>query len=92
MHQPIYWPYKNIIQTEQNNRYPFSVIDIHNQRTGPYTSWPKNAILKGINANLGNFGAQVSFSDSLIENLNNLESSGNINFQNWKNHWNFMKN
>lgn len=92
MHQPIYWPYENIIQTEQNNRYPFSVIDIHNQRTGPYTSWPKNAIMKGITANLGNFGAQVSFSGSLIENLNNLESSGNINFQNWKNHWNFIKN
>lgn len=92
MHQPIYWPYESIIQTEQNNRYPFSVIDIHNQRFGPYTSWPKNAIQKGINANLPHFGAQVSFSGSLIENLNNLEQSGNQNFQNWKSHWNYIKN
>lgn len=92
MHQPIYWPYESIIQTEQNNRYPFSVIDIHNQRHGPYTSWPKNAVQKGINANLSHFGAQVSFSGSLIENLNTLEQSGNQNFQNWKSHWNYIKN
>ncbi len=92
MHQPIYWPYESIIQTEQNNRYPFSVIDIHNQRTGPYTSWPKNAIQKGINANLPHLGAQVSLSGSLIENLNQLEQSGNQNFQNWKSHWNYIKN
>ncbi|MGB9663937.1 MAG: T9SS type A sorting domain-containing protein [Ignavibacteria bacterium] len=92
MHQPIYWPYESIIQTEQNNRFPFSVIDIHNQRTGPYTSWPKSAIQKGINANLPHFGAQVSFSGSLLENLNNLEQSGNQNFQNWKSHWNYIKN
>ncbi len=92
MHQPIYWPYESIIQTEQNNRYPFSVIDIHNQRRGPYTSWPKNAVQKGINANLPHFGAQVSFSGSLIENLNVLEQSGNQNFQNWKSQWNYIKN
>lgn len=92
MHQPIYWPYETIIQTEQNNRYPFSVIDIHNQRTGPYTSWPKNAIQKGINAGLPHLGAQVSLSGSLIENLNNLEQAGNQNFQNWKSHWNYIKN
>ncbi len=92
MHQPIYWPYESIIQTEQNNRYPFSVIDIHNQRKGPYTSWPRNAVQMGINANLPHLGAQVSFSGSLIENLNNLEQAGNQNFQNWKSHWNYIKN
>ncbi|MCX8056692.1 MAG: T9SS type A sorting domain-containing protein [Ignavibacteria bacterium] len=92
MHQPIYWPYESIIQTEQNNRYPFSVVDIHNQRTGPYTSWPRNAVQKGINANMPHFGAQVSFSGSLIENLNVLEQAGNQNFQNWKSHWNYIKN
>ncbi|MFN4111830.1 MAG: hypothetical protein ACK4G1_06100, partial [Ignavibacteria bacterium] len=91
MHQPIYWPYESIIQTEQNNRYPFSVIDIHNQRFGPYTFWPRNAVQKGINANLPHFGAQVSFSGSLIENLNNLEAYGNGNFANWKNNWNTIK-
>ncbi|NUM71719.1 MAG: T9SS type A sorting domain-containing protein [Ignavibacteriaceae bacterium] len=92
MHQPIYFPYESVIQTDQNNRYPFSVIDIHNQRTGPYTSWPKNAVMKGVNANLPHFGAQVSFSGSLIENLNALEGNGNGNFVNWKSHWNFVKN
>jgi hypothetical protein len=34
-----------------------------------------------------NFGAQVSFSGSLIENLNALEANGNANFQNWKTNW-----
>lgn len=92
MHQPIYWPYESIVQTQSNNRYPFNVIDIHNQRTGPYTIWPKNAVQKGVAANLPHFGAQVSFSGSLIENLNALEQSGNGNFINWKSHWNFAKN
>ncbi|MFN0157233.1 MAG: hypothetical protein ACKVRP_04070 [Bacteroidota bacterium] len=91
MHQPIYWPYETVVQTDQNNRYSYSVADIHNQRWGPYTSWPKNAVQAGINAILPNFGAQVSFSGSLIENLNTLESAGNGNFQNWKSHWSYIK-
>jgi len=91
MHQPIYWPYESIIQTNSNNRYPYSVFDIHNSRTGPYTSWPKNAVEKGIAKNLTHFGAQVSFSGSLIENLNYLEASGNGNFLNWKSNWNNIK-
>lgn len=92
MHQPIYWPYESVIQTDANNRYPFSVVDVHNQRTGPYTSWPKTAVQKLINAGLPNSGAQVSFSGSLTENLNTLESNGNGNFINWKSHWNYIKN
>jgi alpha-amylase/alpha-mannosidase (GH57 family) len=92
MHQPIYFPYESIVQTQLNNRYPYSVFDIHNQRWGPYTSWPKNAVSKGITANLPHFGAQVSFSGSLVENLNNLENYGNGNFTNWKSHWNSIKN
>lgn len=91
MHQPIYWPYESIVQTESQNRYPYSVFSIHDQRTGPYTAWPKNAVQKGINANMPHFGAQVSFSGSLIENLNNLEAYGNGNFTNWKNNWNTIK-
>jgi hypothetical protein len=92
MHQPIYWPYESVIQTDANGRYSYSVVDIHNQRTGPYTSWPKNAVQKGINAGFQHLGAQVSFSGSLIENLNNLELNGNVNFQNWKSNWNYIKN
>ncbi|PIW99446.1 MAG: hypothetical protein COZ80_05335, partial [Ignavibacteria bacterium CG_4_8_14_3_um_filter_37_9] len=62
MHQPIYWPYESIVTTQAQNRFPYSVFDIHNQRIGPYTSWPKDAVQKGISAGLPNFGAQVSFS------------------------------
>ncbi len=91
MHQPVYWPYETVGQTDQNGRYSYSVTDIHNQRTGPYTSWPKDAVQKGIIAGLSHFGAQVSFSGSLIENLNNLETTGNGNFQNWKSSWNSIK-
>ena len=58
MHQPIYWPYESVVQTEINNRYSFSVFDIFNQRTGPYTSWAKDAVQMGINANFQHFGAQ----------------------------------
>lgn len=92
MHQPIYWPYENINTTQQQNRYPFNVIDIFNSRTGPYNSWPKDAVQKGITAGMGNFGAQVSFSGSLIENLNNLQAAGNGNFSNWKSPYQTAKN
>ncbi len=92
MHQPIYWPYESVVQTDANGRFPFSVTDIHNQRLGPYNSWPKDAVQKGINANMPHFGAQVSFSGSLVENLNALQANGNGNFSNWKSHWNSIKN
>ena len=91
MHQPIYWPYESIIQTDANSRWSFSVADVHNQRIGPYTSWPKDAVQKGIAAGLGHLGAQVSFSGSLMENLNNLEAGGNGNFSNWKSSWNTIR-
>ncbi|HRR07765.1 MAG TPA: T9SS type A sorting domain-containing protein [Rhodothermales bacterium] len=84
MHQPIYWPGETVRQTDAANRYSYRVEDIHNQRTGPYTWWPKNAIQKAVDAGLANCGASVSFSGSLIENLNGLEAAGNGNFSNWK--------
>lgn len=91
MHQPIYYPNENVVTTHQLGRYPFSLWDIFQSRTGPYTSWPKDAVQMGINANMPHFGAQVSFSGSLIENLNNWESAG-WGFQNWKSSWNTIKN
>lgn len=91
MHQPIYYPYQNIVQTEQSGVYSFSLYDVHLSRTGPYTDWPKNAVQKGMNANMPHFGAQVSFSGSLVENLNNLQQAG-VGFSNWKNSWNYIKN
>ena len=92
MHQPIYWPYESVVQTELNARYPYSIFDIFNQRVGPYTTWPGSAVQQGISAGFPHFGAQVSFSGSLMENLNNLEAYGNSNFQNWKSTWNTVKN
>jgi len=74
MHQPIYYPYESLIDTDAQNRFSFSVIDVHNQRFGPYTTWPLDAVLAG--DTLDHLGAQVSFSGSLIENLNNLEDAG----------------
>ncbi len=88
MHQPIYYPYENIVQTQASGYYNYSLFDIHNSRTGPYTDWAKNAVDLGIAANMGNFGAQVSFSGSLMENLDNLKANGNGNFSNWETPWN----
>ncbi len=85
MHQPVYWPGETVNQTINANRYPFSVQQIFGDRTGPYTNWPKNALAKG--AGLAHFGAQVSFSGSLIQNLNDLAAAGRFP-ANWKTHWN----
>lgn len=86
MHQPIYWPGESVNQTINQNRYPFSVQQIFTDRTGPYTDWPKNAVQKGIAAGLPNFGAQVSLSGSLVQNLNDLATAGRFP-ANWKSHW-----
>jgi hypothetical protein len=82
MHQPIYYPGENVLQTEAAGHFSFSVVDVHNQRFGPYTTWPRDAIQAGLS--LQHLGAQVSFSGSLIENLDRLESSG-INGGMWNN-------
>ncbi|MEO0529277.1 MAG: hypothetical protein AAF266_01740 [Planctomycetota bacterium] len=82
MHQPIYTPGQSITQTDASGRFSFSITDVHNQRFGPYTSWPRNAIQSG--SSLPHLGAQVSFSGSLIENLNNLEAAG-VNGGMWNN-------
>ncbi len=84
MHQPIYYPYETINQTQAASRYSFNLIDVHNQRFGPYTDWPRDAITAGLSQS--HLGAQISFSGSLIENLNNLQAAG-INGGMWNN-WN----
>ncbi len=92
MHQPIYMPYESIITTANSGVYSFNLYDVFNERVGPYTSWPKDAVQKGINASLPHLGAQVSLSGSLIENLNNLEAAGACNgsFNNWKSNWTYI--
>ena len=84
MHQPKYYPGENILQTEAAGHFSFSVVDVHNQRIGPYTAWPRDAIQAGLS--LPHLGAQVSFTGSLIENLNQLESAGAGGgmWNNWK--------
>lgn len=87
MHQPIYWPYESVVQTEARGAYSFSLQEVHTSRTGPYTWWPFNAVQMGHNANMANFGAQVSFSGSLIENLEAARQAG-WGFSNWTQPWN----
>lgn len=82
MHQPIYYPGESIIQTDNNNRYSYSVKDIHNQRFGPYTTWPRDAIQSGLG--LPNLGASVSFSGTLMKNLNDMQAAG-VNGGMWNN-------
>jgi len=82
MHQPIYYPYETPVQTDAAGRFSYSVVDIHNQRFGPYTAWPRDAVQAGLF--LSHLGAQVSFTGSLIENLNALEAAG-VNGGMWNN-------
>ncbi|MEO1495727.1 MAG: hypothetical protein AAFV43_01115 [Planctomycetota bacterium] len=70
MHQPIYTPGQNVLETDASGRFSFSLREVHNTRSGPYTSWPNDAIKRG--QSLPHLGAQVSFSGSLVENLNTL--------------------
>jgi hypothetical protein len=82
MHQPTYRPGQTIVQTENSGAFSFSLFDVHNQRLGPYTGWPRDAIQSGLG--LPNLGASVSFSGSLIRNLDDLEAAG-INGGQWNN-------
>lgn len=85
MHQPIYTPGQTLIETQNTHEFSFDLIDTHTSRTGAYTSWPADAVQKLIDAGLPG-GAQVSFSGTLIDNLNNLESNGK-GFSGWKQNW-----
>lgn len=72
MHQPVYYPYETVQQTDANGRFTFSVTDVHNQRTGPYTTWPRDAVQAGADRGMPHAGVQCSFSGSLGENLSGL--------------------
>ncbi len=85
MHQPIYYPYESVLQTHNLGRYSFSLLDVHNSRFGPYTTWPRNAVQAGLGQ--PNLGAQVSFSGSLTENINTLRQAG-VNGGMWNNWFN----
>lgn len=86
MHQPIYWPYENVVDTANKGIYGYNLIQIFTDRAGPYTKWPIDAVQSGMKEGFQHFGAQISFTGSLIENLNNLWFSG-VAFQNWNTLW-----
>lgn len=88
MHQPLYTPGETVIETHNSGSLSYDLIDVFTSRTGAYTNWPSQAVNKLIDANLPG-GAQVSFSGSLVENLNVLEAETR-HFANWKSHWNTM--
>ncbi len=85
MHQPIYYPYEPLTASE--GYFTFSPVDVHNQRYGPYTTWPFDAVTAG--TGLAHLGAQVSFSGSLIENLDDLAGAGTLGglWTDWRNAW-----
>jgi len=90
MHQPIYWPYESIVTTEARGVYDFSLYAVHDDRAGPYTDWPIDAVEAGMSASgsvSDHFGAQVSFSGSLMENLDALKDDGDANFAAWESRW-----
>ena len=72
MHQPVYYPYERVQDTDSNGRFNFSVASVINDRTPNYTSWPKDAVQQGADKGMAHAGAQCSFTGSLGENLNNL--------------------
>jgi hypothetical protein len=74
MHQPIYWPYEDVVKTHERKAYSYNVLDIFSSREGAYTKWPLNALQQGLD--LPHFGVQLSISGSLIENLNSIENAG----------------
>ena len=86
MHQPIYWPYESVVQTADAGRYGFSLMEVHQTRSGPYTAWPADAIRSGRDAGLAHLGAQVSFSGSLVENLDAIAAAGR-GFGGWTGAW-----
>lgn len=85
MHQPIYTPGETVIETYNKGTLSYNLLDVFTSRTGAYTTWPSNAVKKLISAGLPG-GAQVSFSGSLVENLNVLEAQG-VAFKDWKKSW-----
>ena len=87
MHQPVYWPGETVKQTIDNNRMTYNLKNVFTDRTGPYTNYAPGAVNKL--TGFQHAGAQVSFSGSLIENLNVLESN-NMAFGGWKSNWTNM--
>lgn len=87
MHQPLYWPGETVKQTIGSSRMTYNLLDVFTSRTGAYTTYAPSAVNKLLS--FDDAGAQVSFSGSLIENLNCLESNS-MAFSGWKSNWTNM--
>jgi len=83
-HQPIYWPYENIMQTKDNPKNTTPVMDVLTwpDRINSYTHLPIDFVSG--KANFGSRGVQISYSGSLIENLNNMASANYGYNSGWK--------
>jgi MYXO-CTERM domain-containing protein len=86
MHQPIYWPGETVVETIDAAHWSFNVQTVHTDRSGSYTTWPGDAVGALRAAGFDRGGAQVSFSGSLMENLDALEAAGR-GFAGWKDPW-----
>ena len=86
MHQPRYWPGEDVVTTSRAGHFSFDPLTVHRDRTGPYTTWPRDAISAARAAGLGACGAQVSFTGSLMENLDAMRDAG-AGFADWVNPW-----
>ena len=86
MHQPNYYPYMSVNDVDNSGQFNFSVRSVHDQRTGPYGEWPKNAVQQSADRNMPHAGVQVSFSGSLMENLNGIWGTG------WREHYRWARN
>ncbi|MCX6935718.1 MAG: carbohydrate-binding protein, partial [Verrucomicrobia bacterium] len=84
MHQPIYYPYESANVTDSSGLFNFSIRGVHDARLGSYGEWPKNAVQQG--TDIPHAGVQVSFSGSLMENMNNLYDTG------WRDHYRYARN
>jgi hypothetical protein len=86
MHQPVYYPYESVNATDTAGRFNFSVRGVHDARTGSYGPWPRAAVQQGADRGLPHAGVQVSFSGSLMENMDGLYGTG------WRNDYRWGRN
>ena len=74
MHQPIYFPYETLRETDSNGRFPYniegSVFD--GDRLDAYQYWPPSAVGYAHTRGIAHGGSQVSYSGSLGENASLL--------------------
>ena len=87
MHQPNYYPYNSVDDIDSWGLFNFNIRnEVFNPRTGPYGEWVKNAVQASHDRNMPHAGVQVSFSGSLMENMDGLYGHG------WREHYRWARN